>query len=100
MAIARALALKPKLVIADEPTANLDSKTGAEILALMRRMQRRHGMSFLFSSHDRAVIRAADDTIFLKDGAIRAIKRLERAEPPWAPTQCQEYEAEPDAVAA
>lgn len=75
VAIARALALKPKLVIADEPTANLDSRTGAEILALMRHMQRRYGISFLFSSHDRVVIRAADDTIFLHDGAIRAIKR-------------------------
>jgi putative ABC transport system ATP-binding protein len=76
VAIARALALKPKLVIADEPTANLDSRTGAEILALMRHMQRKHGISFLFSSHDRAVIRAADDIVFLRDGAIRGIKRL------------------------
>lgn len=75
VAIARALALKPKLVIADEPTANLDSRTGAEILSLMRRMQQRYGISFLFSSHDRAVIGAADDTIFLTDGAIRSIRR-------------------------
>ncbi len=81
VAIARALALKPKLVIADEPTANLDSRTGAEILALMRHMQRRYGISFLFSSHDRAVIRAADDTIFLRDGAIRAVRRLRPTEP-------------------
>ncbi len=75
VAIARALALKPRLVIADEPTANLDSRTGAEILDLMRHMQRRYGMSFLFSSHDPAVIKAADDTIFLRDGAIRGIRR-------------------------
>jgi putative ABC transport system ATP-binding protein len=75
VAIARALARRPKLVIADEPTANLDSKTGASILALMRRMQGRYQISFLFSSHDRAVIGAADDTIFLKDGLIRSIKR-------------------------
>lgn len=77
VAIARALALKPRLVIADEPTANLDSRTGAEILSLMRSMQRRYGISFLFSSHDRAVIGAADDTIFLKDGEIVAIRRKE-----------------------
>lgn len=75
VAIARALALKPKLVIADEPTANLDSKTGADILSLMRSMQSRYGISFLFSSHDRAVIGSADDTIHLKDGEITGIKR-------------------------
>jgi putative ABC transport system ATP-binding protein len=85
VAIARALGLKPKLVIADEPTANLDSRTGTEILNLMRHMQRRYGMSFIFSSHDRAVIKAADDTIFLKDGAIQAIRRLPAERAPWLP---------------
>jgi len=82
VAIARALALKPKLVIADEPTANLDSRTGAEILSLMRHMQKRYGISFLFSSHDRAVIGAADDTIFLKDGEIHGIRRRTIPEAP------------------
>lgn len=80
VAIARALALKPKLVIADEPTANLDSRTGAEILALMKHMQRRYGISFLFSSHDRAVRQAADDTIMLLDGQIKGIRRAATAE--------------------
>lgn len=75
VAIARALARKPKLVIADEPTANLDSETGASILALMRRMQVQHKISFIFSSHDRSVINAADDLIMLKDGEIRSIQR-------------------------
>lgn len=75
VAIARALARKPKLVIADEPTANLDSRTGAAILSLMRRMVDRYQISFLFSSHDPEVIKAADDTIFLKDGTIRGIRR-------------------------
>jgi putative ABC transport system ATP-binding protein len=75
VAIARALAMRPRLVIADEPTANLDSRTGEEILSLMRHMQRRYGISFLFSSHDRAVIGAADDTIMLQDGEIRGIRR-------------------------
>jgi putative ABC transport system ATP-binding protein len=75
VAIARALVRKPKLVIADEPTANLDSRTGAAILALMRRMQQRYQISFMFSSHDRSVIHAADDTIFLKDGSIQGIRR-------------------------
>lgn len=75
VAIARALARKPKLVIADEPTANLDSQTGAAILALMRRMVERYAVSFIFSSHDHEVIKAADDTIFLTDGEIRGIRR-------------------------
>lgn len=75
VAIARALARKPKLVIADEPTANLDSQTGAAILALMRRMVDRYAISFIFSSHDPDVISAADDTILLKDGQIHGIRR-------------------------
>ncbi len=81
VAIARALARKPKLVIADEPTANLDSQTGASILALMRRMQMRYQISFIFSSHDRNVIKAADDTIFIKDGSIRSISRKDVGTP-------------------
>ena len=94
VAIARALALKPRLVIADEPTANLDSRTGAEILALMRHMQRRYGISFLFSSHDRAVVRSADDIIYLKDGAIRAIRRLPTAPPAVAPDADDDFRPE------
>ena len=75
----RALATKPRLVIADEPTANLDSQTGAAILALMRHMQRRYNSSFLFSSHDSAVIKEADDAIFIKDGLIQGVRRLRAA---------------------
>ena len=75
VAIARALARKPKIVIADEPTANLDSHTGATILALMRRMVDEYGISFIFSSHDPEVIKAADDTIVLKDGLIQEVWR-------------------------
>lgn len=75
VAIARALARNPRLVIADEPTANLDSQTGQSILALMRRMVSQHAISFIFSSHDPEVIKAADDTIFLKDGVIEGVRR-------------------------
>ena len=75
VAIARALARKPKLVIADEPTANLDSTTGAAILALMRRMVDQYGISFICSTHDPEVIKAADDSIFIKDGLIQGIRR-------------------------
>lgn len=81
VAIARALARRPKLVIADEPTANLDSQTGAAIIALMRGMQERYKISFIFSSHDRTLINAADDLIVLRDGVIQSIQRKKTEEP-------------------
>ena len=70
VAIARALAPAPQLVLADEPTANLDSHTGAEIIELMRRMQVEHAVSFVFSSHDPQVLAAADDALTMRDGRI------------------------------
>ena len=75
VAVARALARKPQLVLADEPTANLDSKTGAEIIELMRRLQQREQMSFVFSSHDPKVLDAADDAVHIHDGRITSIER-------------------------
>jgi len=86
VAIARALASAPKLVLADEPTANLDSQTGAGILALMRRMQRELQVSFVFSSHDPQVLAEADDAVFIKDGQIMSI---ERCEPNQAPVKVE-----------
>jgi putative ABC transport system ATP-binding protein len=75
VAIARALAPAPKLVLADEPTANLDSHTGAAIIELMRKMQREHHVSFVFSSHDPQVQAEADDAVFIRDGRITSIER-------------------------
>lgn len=75
VAIARALARSPQLVLADEPTANLDSKTGAEIIALMRAMQQQQRVSFIFSSHDPKVLEAADDAVHIHDGRIVAVDR-------------------------
>jgi putative ABC transport system ATP-binding protein len=75
VAIARALARRPQLVLADEPTANLDSKTGTEIIDLMREMQLSHQVSFVFSSHDPKVLEAADDAVHISDGRIISIER-------------------------
>jgi putative ABC transport system ATP-binding protein len=70
VAIARALAVQPDIVLADEPTANLDSQTGRMIIELMRRLQREQGVAFVFSSHDPQVMAAADDSVTLRDGRI------------------------------
>jgi putative ABC transport system ATP-binding protein len=70
VAIARALATAPALVLADEPTANLDSQTGAAIIALMRTMQRDFQATFVFSSHDPRVLAEADDAVLLQDGRV------------------------------
>lgn len=75
VAIARALATAPRLVLADEPTANLDSRTGTEIIQLMRKMQRERATSFVFSSHDPNVLSSADDIIAIRDGAIIDTRR-------------------------
>jgi putative ABC transport system ATP-binding protein len=75
VAIARALATAPQLVLADEPTANLDSHTGAGIIALMRTVQREYAATFVFSSHDPKVLLEADDAVLLKDGRIVSIEQ-------------------------
>ncbi|HOX46594.1 MAG TPA: ABC transporter ATP-binding protein [Myxococcota bacterium] len=70
VAIARAIAAEPALVLADEPTANVDSATGEALLDLMARLNQERGVTFLFSTHDRAVMRRARRLIRLKDGAV------------------------------
>lgn len=70
VAVARAMVSEPSLVIADEPTANLDSETSGELLDMMRRLNRETGMTFLFSTHDEVVMRRADKIVVLRDGRI------------------------------
>ena len=70
IAIARALVARPKLILADEPTANLDSTTGARLLDTMREMNEQTGITFLFSTHDPMVMERARRLIKLRDGKI------------------------------
>ncbi|MHB8874196.1 MAG: ABC transporter ATP-binding protein [Myxococcaceae bacterium] len=70
VAIARAIAAEPALVLADEPTANVDSKTGAALLDLMVQLNREKGVTFLFSTHDPAVMQRAGRTLVLHDGRL------------------------------
>jgi putative ABC transport system ATP-binding protein len=70
VAIARALANSPRLILADEPTGNLDSDTGKKITDLMRKINREKGVSFVVTTHDPEMARTADRVVKLKDGKI------------------------------
>jgi putative ABC transport system ATP-binding protein len=70
VAIARALVKEPEIVLADEPTANLDSETGATIIELMRRMQAEVKTTFIFSTHDPHLMSHADETFTIRDGLL------------------------------
>jgi len=81
VAVARAMVARPALVLADEPTANLDSETGAGLLDLMRELNRSTRMTFLFSTHDEAIMRRATRLITLKDGKVEKDERREAEDP-------------------
>ena len=70
MAIARALITNPELVLADEPTANLDSRTSEQIIALMQTLNQQLGVTFLFSTHDPRVMQHAKRVVYIADGKI------------------------------
>ncbi len=72
VAVARAIAAEPKLVLADEPTANLDTETALSLLKLMERLNQEHGTTFLFSTHDPRVMERAHRIIRLVDGRIES----------------------------
>ena len=75
VAVARAMVGKPAIVLADEPTANLDSATGAALLDLMRGLNAEHGMTFVFSTHDPMVMERARRVIHLRDGRVEREER-------------------------
>ena len=79
VAIARALVTEPKLVLADEPTANLDSATSEQIIDLMEALNRGAGVTFLFSTHDARVTRRARRVVRLADGQVVGDERAARA---------------------
>jgi len=70
VAVARAIVSEPEIVLADEPTANLDQKTGAALLDLMHDLNRKRGVTFLFSTHDAMVMERAERLVHLRDGTV------------------------------
>lgn len=75
VAIARALVTSPRIVIADEPTANLDSDTGEKILGLMKTINKEEKTTFIFSTHDPEIWEMADHIVFIHDGNIKSEER-------------------------
>ena len=75
VAIARALVTSPRIVIADEPTANLDSDTGEKILGLMKKINKEDKTTFIFSTHDPVIWQMADHIVYLHDGNIKSEER-------------------------
>ncbi len=73
VAIARAMVHRPKIILADEPTANLDKKTASDIVGLMRALNQESGVTFLFSTHDPMIMEAAKRVIQISDGKLMSI---------------------------
>lgn len=75
VAVARAMVSEPDIILADEPTANLDSQTGMELLDLMKKLNEEEGMTFVFSTHDQKIMDRAGRLITLEDGRIAKDER-------------------------
>jgi putative ABC transport system ATP-binding protein len=97
VAIARALAGSPRIILADEPTANLDKKTGVAILKLMKKINERIKTTFVFSTHDRRVVDLADRLVQVEDGSVAALGV--RREGEWLLARTREPEDHEDEVA-
>jgi putative ABC transport system ATP-binding protein len=78
VAVARAIAAEPAVVLADEPTANLDQTTGRALVDLMRLLNRERGVTFIFSTHDPMVLDQADRVVRLVDGVISSDQKKDR----------------------
>jgi putative ABC transport system ATP-binding protein len=76
IAVARALVTNPKLVLADEPTANLDKENGRIIMEIMKKLNEEHGVTFIFSTHDQRVMEEGRRTVVLSDGVVESDKRI------------------------
>jgi putative ABC transport system ATP-binding protein len=70
VAVARALAINPKVILADEPTANLDTENGKQVMDIMKKLNKETGVTFVFATHDPRVIGYADRVVTLQDGLI------------------------------
>ena len=70
VAVARAIVSEPDIILADEPTANLDSETGASLLDMMKELNENHNVTFVFSTHDEMIMERARRLIILKDGKV------------------------------
>jgi putative ABC transport system ATP-binding protein len=93
VALARALVNRPRLVLADEPTGNLDSERSAEVLATLDRFNREHGQTFVIVTHDDEVAEACHRIIRMRDGRIREPLPLATVAPPDAPAPERELVA-------
>ncbi len=78
VAIARALVTSPKIVFADEPTANLDSKTSYQVIDLMRKMHKEHNTTFIFATHDEKIVSMVNRIVTIVDGEITDDKRISK----------------------
>ena len=78
VAIARALANDPEVILADEPTGNLDSKTGKEIMELLRKLQKDQGKTLIVVTHDDKIAKQADRIAYLSDGKVVKITKNKR----------------------
>jgi putative ABC transport system ATP-binding protein len=92
VAIARALAAEPALILADEPTGNLDTRSGDEIAGLLRDVARKYGRTVVMVTHDPRIAAYADRIVFLKDGKIVDETRLERKNEPNAAAVAQKIQ--------
>ena len=76
-AIIRALANQPKIVLADEPTGNLDSRSGNEVFNIMREMNRENGVAFIMVTHDDRLAQEADRILLIEDGWVHQVDKFE-----------------------